>query len=735
MIDLEYSSVIILYASVHSRYRHDAITGNRTFPDWIDRGKPRTRLLRTSASRNVSDSLRSPKLVLLRPAMAITHFEEPRPSQVKVAGAVTFYIVAALVMVLVNKAVLNKTPDLPFSFLFIQLVIAVLLLRFIALISRTGLFSGEVELPTLDRTTATKLLPFLVVGFIGLVFNTLCLANVDASFFQIARGLLLPFTILVASLCTKTMPKPVVLCAAGIVSLGFFIGVAPSFLPGSTSGAAREPIKALVYGVISCMVLSVHAVLSKVATSNVNSSALAISYWGNLLMSVMVAPLVVLNGELGKLHTRWISPEQDWLITFVVGSAVTGVFGFMLGIASVVSIKVTSPISHMFSAAAKSVIQIVLGVFFFGDVMNIYRFTAISLITGGTIFYTWIQSHPPPSPSRAVGDVEKQSEEMRPLVKHHEEDELEEVSTPTDMLAESENVKASDLKITLFSATMSYEKSTNTSRLGRAPGLDDFVLGFVGASTPPSQTLDHTLRFLSTWSGTDKLMMSTQYAARLIAPALVYRALLQFNAKKRTQPASLTSEGLLKFAGQISIARRIMGFWGLLGILKGLSSLERSPPASRLALNLARLQGLSMIVFYPLEYISFFSAPFAPVLRISPSLAGKAGLWSVRAWGVYVLLKIVEQLHQWRELSNQQEQISLGDDEKAQAARVVNKQKRYVLAHHLLANVSRLPVILHWSVVGGVYSNELLTSALSLISGLAAFRGGWEGSRIPAPMK
>ncbi|CAK5262085.1 unnamed protein product [Mycena citricolor] len=300
---------------------------------------------------------------------------------------------------------------------------------------------------------------------------------------------------------------------------------------------------------------------------------------------------------------------------------------------------------------------------------------------------------------------------------------------------------------------MSYEKSTNTSRLGRAPGLDDFVLGFVGASTPPSQTLDHTLRFLSTWSGTDKLMMSTQYAARLIAPALVYRALLQFNAKKRAQPASLTSEGLLKFAGQISIARRIMGFGvrgyqfvsvfplltrlslGLLGILKGLSSLERSPPASRLALNLARLQGLSMIVFYPLEYISFFSAPFAPVLRISPSLAGKAGLWSVRAWGVYVLLKIVEQLHQWRELSNQQEQISLGDDEKAQAARVVNKQKRYVLAHHLLANVSRLPVILHWSVVGGVYSNELLTSALSLISGLAAFRGGWEGSRIPAPMK
>jgi hypothetical protein len=40
-----------------------------------------------------------------------------------------------------------------------------------------------------------------------------------------------------------------------------------------------------------------------------------------------------------------------------------------------------------------------------------------------------------------------------------------------------------------------------------AARLNDFLLGAVGRSIPPSESLDHSVRFLSTWSGSDKLFM------------------------------------------------------------------------------------------------------------------------------------------------------------------------------------------------------------------------------------
>ncbi|KAJ7139082.1 hypothetical protein C8R44DRAFT_693546 [Mycena epipterygia] len=263
---------------------------------------------------------------------------------------------------------------------------------------------------------------------------------------------------------------------------------------------------------------------------------------------------------------------------------------------------------------------------------------------------------------------------------------------------------------------------------GRPLAIDDILLGFIGANIPPSRTLDHAIRFLSTWSGTDKLLMTSQYTAKLVAPFLLFRAELQFRAGKRALPLSPTTDGLYKFASQLSLARRLMGFWGLLGIFRGLSALERSPPESRLALNLQRLQGLSMIVFYPLEYISFFSAPFAPLLRISPVASMRAQLWSVRSWGIYVVLKVLELCNEWNGL-DEKERAATEDTLKA-----IKKRKRALL-YQLTANISRLPVIMHWSVVGGIYQNEFWTNGLSLLSALAAFRGGWESSRVPAPMR
>ena len=72
-------------------------------------------------------------------------------------------------------------------FLLLQLLIAVILLHASASISKT------IDLPRFDIQIAKKLTPVVLVNIIGLVFNTLCLRDVEASFFQV-KTRLVPFT-------------------------------------------------------------------------------------------------------------------------------------------------------------------------------------------------------------------------------------------------------------------------------------------------------------------------------------------------------------------------------------------------------------------------------------------------------------------------------------------------------------------------------------------------------------
>lgn len=106
-----------------------------------------------------------------------------------------------------------------------------------------------------------------------------------------------------------------------------------------------------------------------------------------------------------------------------------------------------------------------------------------------------------------------------------------------------------------------------------------------------------------------------------------------------------------------------------------------------------------MLIFYPLEYISFFTSPFAPLLPpsvVSPGTGMKAGLWSVRSWGVYTALQVLLLRNEWVELDTKQMRLegSLEGGKQDELA-VVKKRKEHI-KYQLVANIARLPVILHW---------------------------------------
>lgn len=68
----------------------------------------------------------------------------------------------------------------------------------------------------------------------------------------------------------------------------------------------------------------------------------------------MILPFVLFRGEPAILQS--LTASADWNSNvFLWGTLVTGFFGFLLCIAGLLSIKVTSPITHMFSSVSGTI--------------------------------------------------------------------------------------------------------------------------------------------------------------------------------------------------------------------------------------------------------------------------------------------------------------------------------------------------------------------------------------------
>ena len=167
---------------------------------------------------------------------------------------------------------------------------------------------------------------------------------------QIARGLVLPLTIAVSSGHGRSLPSLKVLLAAFVVTSGFFVGVAPDSAAAAHWNDAPSR-SAIFYGVLSSLFIAIHAVLIKSSLSHCSNSTIQLAYWTNAGSAVFLAPFIVFTGEPSKLLA--LASDARWSMTTLIwGSLVTGVFGFLLCVAGLLSIKVTSPVTHMFSSVS-----------------------------------------------------------------------------------------------------------------------------------------------------------------------------------------------------------------------------------------------------------------------------------------------------------------------------------------------------------------------------------------------
>lgn len=154
---------------------------------------------------------------------------------------------------------------------------------------------------------------------------------------------------------------------------------------------------------------------------------------------------------------------------------------------------------------------------------------------------------------------------------------------------------------------------------------------------------------------------------------------------------------------------------GLLPIFQWLISLERSPPATRTLLTIERLQGWSMLAYYPLEHLyylvshniipstitsplSFFSSSkTAKKLKLD---ANKLSLWSTRFWALYVLLHFAHLIEDRKLLIQRHKALKMSKG----GAGLTKEEKKEMgerwdaFWSEVVINLGYLPLTVHWYV-------------------------------------
>ncbi len=94
------------------------------------------------------------------------------------------------------------------------------------------------------------------------------------------------------------------------------------------------------------------------------------------------------------MNSQLISPM------FWAAMTVAGVFGFSIGIVTVLQIKVTSPLSHNISGTAKAAVQSMLAFYLWGNPATVMGVLGIFVVLGGSLLYTLVKMNesPPASP-------------------------------------------------------------------------------------------------------------------------------------------------------------------------------------------------------------------------------------------------------------------------------------------------------------------------------------------------
>ncbi|KAF7557764.1 hypothetical protein G7Z17_g388 [Cylindrodendrum hubeiense] len=332
------------------------------------------------------------------------------PSRTRVALTVLFHSSCAIWSTILSKSALNGV-EAPVTLLALQTTVQLVLLTGI------GLFTGWIQLSR-PPSAWIAILPLTIARLVGILAKTYCLASVNASVYQIARGLLLPFTLLLSLMVLRPRPyyPPLSLAGCAVVMSGFGAGMTADYSQMLTSG------KGVLLGIGSSFTTAVESVVVKKFLGKGDEGMWQMVWMSNAMAVLFYIPLLPLSGELtaisGLMEPTPEGAEPGPSVHKFLGMAMlTGLSGFLLTIATFMQIAVTSPTTHMIVTAARGVAQSSLAIVLLGEALTVDRAGSMLLILSGSGLYGWakdrhMQSKKPPADYLPVSSRDEPTNEV-----------------------------------------------------------------------------------------------------------------------------------------------------------------------------------------------------------------------------------------------------------------------------------------------------------------------------------
>jgi GDP-fucose transporter C1 len=298
----------------------------------------------------------------------------------RVGSIIVSYMAVSISMVMINKFILKSFSSLPLTFLVGQLVVATCFLKMLFLISRKDEFHCMLDL--------VSLLPLIGMNVVGLSMNTLCLKYVDAMMYQVARSLVLPFTLAISLFLNRILQQHfqtqivsvsrLSLLSCLIIFAGFSVGM-------SNLSLASMGSFGLIFSVVSSLTTSIHSIIIKLSMDCCKKfSSWELVYVNNLYSFLLLLPLAIVL-ELDSIRNL----HGEMLRDFAVATFVSGLVGLLINYTSFLQIHVTSPLTHTVSSAARGVLQSFIANLVLKEKLTAERAVSIIVTLVGSTVYSF----------------------------------------------------------------------------------------------------------------------------------------------------------------------------------------------------------------------------------------------------------------------------------------------------------------------------------------------------------
>mmetsp|Transcript_4643 Transcript_4643/g.7712 ORF Transcript_4643/g.7712 Transcript_4643/m.7712 type:complete len:355 (+) Transcript_4643:83-1147(+) len=230
----------------------------------------------------------------------------------------------------------------------------------------------------MDFEVAKQIMPLSVI-FVGMItFNNLCLKYVEVSFYNVARSLTICFNVAFTYFMLGRTTSNRTLMTLVIVIWGFFVG---------TQGEVNFSFVGTFCGIMSSAFVSLNSVFTERVLPVVQRDKWRLSYLNNANACALFLPLILVfeSGKLADNAETLLSPS------FWVGMTAAGVFGFLIGIVTVMQIEATSPLTHNISGTAKAAVQSILAFYIWGNEATAGACAGIFLVLFGSGLYAYIK--------------------------------------------------------------------------------------------------------------------------------------------------------------------------------------------------------------------------------------------------------------------------------------------------------------------------------------------------------